>query len=58
MYRGIIVDNLTEGHLTTKKCITEEQAREEANESIERLCKKYHVSKNDCRFELDSIEQI
>ena len=53
-YRGIIFDNLTERNIATKKCNTEEEARQEAKKSQQRLCKRYacHIS----RFDITGLE--
>lgn len=55
MFRGIIIDNLNDNLIETKKYKSEESARIEAQEVIKRLCKKYKVELNDCRFEMYAI---
>jgi len=56
MFRAIIIDRLLERELKTKKCITENEAGTEGQNSIIRLCKKYHVSIDSNRFFVACIE--
>ncbi len=55
-YRGIVIDNLLDKELKTKQCDTEESARNEAKNSIERLCKRFKVANLSGRFELSCIQ--
>lgn len=56
MFRGIIFDNLEDRNIKTKKCNTETQVKQEVQESIRRLCKKFKIEITDNRFILNCIE--
>jgi hypothetical protein len=56
MYRAIIFDRLIDKQTASKKCMTEQNAKIEGQNSIIRLCKKYHVTVDSNRFFIACME--